>query len=414
MLYCGERCEAADEAVHGRVCRVLRFVKAVDAAAAAAQGAGLEEEEEEETAARLAASVKATVANLKLLGRQMTQHLVGPRGYKQRQQEEEEEEEEEGGSEGMDPASLDAVKPRWHGLFKLAKHDGMPALDAKPATHGEDGCSEAVHALKALGEALSYPLSIVAASWLFPVVKYALMLGVGGGRGSHPSDAPTAPAQVHVLGASRGECAARGAAWWTVGYGCNLDRPGAAITLVGTDVPSHLHGVSRGVGGASHTPKVSFHRGHYHDFVELLTETNRAAAKDEDGEDVPGPCLVFAADAGFASPDEDWELTLRTVRRAGCPLVTANSTLVEVSMEQEALEEAGYELGGMSRSPFAFPVPHQSPGCANDVYRKNEWLAVYVPTSTAGAAGGGGAGEGGASGWGGAGGEQRGQKRKNR
>ena len=43
--------------------------------------------------------------------------------------------------------------------------------------------------------------------------------------------------------------------------------PGVAVTFVGPDVPEHLHGVSRGVAGASHTPSVTFHRGDYHTFV---------------------------------------------------------------------------------------------------------------------------------------------------
>ena len=222
------------------------------------------------------------MANLKLLGKQTTQHLIGPRGYKQQDDEEEEEDEEgEGGDAdgagGDDEASRDAVKPRWRGLFKLAKSKDMPALDASEKSHGAGGCARAAAVLKRHGQTLSYPLSVVAASWLFPVVKYALMLGVsgggaaaaggdrddddsggggGGGTGGNGSGSagaagqrssaeeapPTQPAQLHVVGASEAECAAAAGAWWLVGYGCQLDKPGVAITFVGPDVPLELHG----------------------------------------------------------------------------------------------------------------------------------------------------------------------------
>jgi len=41
-----------------------------------------------------------------------------------------------------------------------------------------------------------------------------------------------------------------------------------------TEVPEHLDGTSRGVGGASHTPAVSFWRGEYHAFVENASGNN--------------------------------------------------------------------------------------------------------------------------------------------
>lgn len=113
--------------------------------------------------------------------------------------------------------------------------------------------------------------------------------------------------------------------------------------------------------------------------------------------------------------EERTAATLRVIRRAGCPVLTANGTLVELSMEQQVMEEeGGFHLMGMARNPFPFPVPAQSPAAANAVFRKNEWLALYVPRPMAGgledmgkqsgAAGGGGAG---ASGSGGGGGGKR-------
>jgi hypothetical protein len=112
------------------------------------------------------------------------------------------------------------------------------------------------------------------------------------------------------------QCGAAASAWWLVGYGCQLDKPGVAITFVGPDVPGHLHGTSKGVSGASHTPKVSFYMGEYHAFVEEQEAKEEKAATtarakkagtakgkgavtaddDSDSAPTPGPCLVFGAD----------------------------------------------------------------------------------------------------------------------
>ena len=59
-------------------------------------------------------------------------------------------------------------------------------------------------------------------------------------------------------------------------------------------------GVSRGVSGASHTPKVTFYKGEYHAFVaeqEAREEkAAAAAAAAAPTTTTPGPCLVFGAD----------------------------------------------------------------------------------------------------------------------
>ena len=45
------------------------------------------------------------------------------------------------------------------------------------------------------------------------------------------------------------ECGAAGSAWWLVGAGCQLDKPGVAVTCIGPAVPARLHNTKRGVGG---------------------------------------------------------------------------------------------------------------------------------------------------------------------
>ena len=377
VVYCSEAHRAADADAHARVCRLLGF------------GADLAEVKVPDADAVAAATVKALVANLKLLGRETTRHLVGPRGYRA------DEDDDERDDDAVDEASREATAPRWRGLFKLSKSDACPALDATPERHGAEGCARAAAALRAHGEVLSHPLSVVAASWMFPVVKYALMLGARNldDEDGDDDDAPAKtekkskgkrvaadrdgtakpqPAHIHVVRAEgeSGEaaCGAGGAAWWLIGYGCGLDKPGAAVTVVGEAASSE---------SSESTSRVAtFCRGSYADFVDARVSS-----------DAPGPCLVFAADLMRGS---DPEGTLRAARMAGCPLLTANATVMELSVEQEALEDAGYELVGMERNPFAYPVPVQSPAMGNDVVRRNEWLAAYVPRGRAGSGGEGG------------------------
>ena len=72
---------------------------------------------------------------------------------------------------------------------------------------------------------------------------------------------------------------------------------------------------------------------------------------------------------------------MTSVRAAGCPVLTANRNKFELAAERERMEEGlGYVLVGMGRSPFPCPVPRQSPASANELHRRNEWLAAYVPS----------------------------------
>ena len=60
-------------------------------------------------------------------------------------------------------------------------------------------------------------------------------------------------------------------------------------------------------------------------------------------------------------------------------------TEMELALESDLMRDAGYELVGVEKNPFASPVPEQSPAMANDAQRANEWLAVYVPARSSGA-----------------------------
>ena len=269
IVYCGEAHMAADARAHARVCDLLAF------------DADLADVDVPDADARAAAAVKATVAKLKLLGRRTTATLLGPRGY---------------GDEGDDEneaaaraARDEATKPRWRALFKLARTD-----DAKPKDDDDDADADAKTAatLRRHAELLSAPLSLVAASWLFPVVKYALMLGVGGeGRAEEDetaaADKELTPAVVHVVHGSGGDwCDAAADAMWLVGYGAALEKPGVEVTVVAPDLPEGWHGVKRSVGGDDRgTRSVSFHRGRYDDFAAAAGGTK---GDDDASRDSPG------------------------------------------------------------------------------------------------------------------------------
>ena len=379
VVYCCDAHMKEDTLAHAEVCHLLAF------------DADLADVEVEGADAAAAAAVKSTVSNLKLLGRRTTNTLLGPRGY---------------GDEGDDEneaavraARDEATKPRWRAMFKLAKSDD----DAKGGAQKNEKENEtrAAAVLRRHGELLSAPLSLVAASWLFPVVKYALMLGVGGeGRAEEDADkaalSDLTPAHVHVVcGEGRDWCDAAVNAFWLVGYGAGLEKPGVTVTVIAPDLPEAWHGTRRQVGGDEKgTRFVAFHRGRYDDFAQLC---------EDKGEDAPpGPCMVLALDLCEAideasdggdeeGKDEEgneeepntregnnW---MTAVRAAGCPVLTANRNKFELAAERERMEEGlGYVLVGMGRSPFPCPVPRQSPASANELHRRNEWLAAYVPS----------------------------------
>jgi hypothetical protein len=77
--------------------------------------------------------------------------------------------------------------------------------------------------------------------------------------------------------------------------------------------------------------------------------------------------------------EADVESIVASALRSPAPLVTTARTEMELAMESELMRDAGYELVGVEKNPFAAPVPSQSPAMANDAQRANEWLAVYVP-----------------------------------
>ena len=77
--------------------------------------------------------------------------------------------------------------------------------------------------------------------------------------------------------------------------------------------------------------------------------------------------------------EADAEAIVAAARLSPAPIVTTARTEMELALESELMRDAGYELVGVEKNPFASPVPEQSPAMANDAQRANEWLAVYVP-----------------------------------
>lgn len=360
VVYCGAKCEAADAHAHARSCALLGFAADLSDVARA----------DARHRAAVEAAAEATVDNLKLLGEETARKLIGPRGYRRGEDDDE---------DGRDQASRDAVKLRWGALLKLAKttkSSGEVDDDTTRKPNGGDEKKRAA-ALRALGDSLSFPLSVVAASWMFPIVYYTL--SIAGGVGKHArddydekkeganerdADAKKKPAPIHLLGAAAAAAANAplGADWWPwlVGFGCKLPAaPGLELVAVGKGVktPSRQNKRTKTPYGA-----MSFIDASYASYV---------AEKD-----ARSPYLIFAGDL---MREADVESIVASALRSPAPLVTTARTEMELAMESELMRDAGYELVGVEKNPFAAPVPSQSPAMANDAQRANEWLAVYVP-----------------------------------
>ena len=363
VVYCGVKCEAADADTHARSCALLGFAADLSDVARA----------DARHHASAAAAVEATVDNLKLLGEETARKLIGPRGYRRGEDDDE---------DGKDQASRGAVKLRWGALLKLAK-------GSSEGSSGDDGENEKQRAaaLRALGDSLSFPLSIVAASWMFPIVYYTL--SIGGGVGKHARDdydetgpggnaeaAEAKPAQIHLLGAAAAAAAAAplGAQWWPwlVGFGCKLPpTPGLEMVAVGKGVKTQSSSSSK-----TQSKKSSFGGSSSTSFRDASYEAHVAR------NDARSPYLIFAGDL---MREADAEVIVAAARLSPAPIVTSARTEMELALESELMRDAGYELVGVEKNPFAAPVPTQSPAMANDAQRANEWLAVYVPARGAGA-----------------------------
>ena len=157
VVYCGVACEALDSTSHAVSCALLGFAGDLTDVSRA----------DPDRVSAAAQAVRSTVANLKLLGATSARAILGPRGYRAGDGDDE-------GEDGTDKASRDAVKLRWGAVLKLAN-------PLKKKTKGSSS-ARAAATLMQHGEHMSYPLSIIAASWMFPIVHYALMIGGGVGQ----------------------------------------------------------------------------------------------------------------------------------------------------------------------------------------------------------------------------------------
>ena len=426
VRYCSERCASDDAATHAPACPHLAFAASLDAESGSPSRSA-------DDAKSAAAAVREVIANLKPLGADAAAKLLGPRGYRR-------EEEEDGDAAAECPPTRSSR--------------GGARLSSPPRRRRgreERGAAIAARRLVAHAERLSDPLSVVAASWMFPVVKYALMLGGrradddpegDDGDGDPERDDPerdeeslgtgAAPAEVHVIlppsrpaerapsdervpsdesvpRASEDDDAdsdsdadarraaraveAGGAAWWLVGFGCDLPR-GARVTLVGPAAASeekknffanddaeasHRRSDLSGKKPKTKTKKKGSGKGKAtsKNSVRFAGAASYAAFAEGRSEDSPGPCVLFAPDL---LRREDPELVMRAMRRAGCPAVTSCGSEIELAMEAEAMEEEGFALVGMERNPFPHPAPRRWALNANHCRRTNEWVAAYVPT----------------------------------
>ena len=337
VVYCGVACEALDSTSHAVSCALLGFAGDLTDVSRA----------DPDRVSAAAQAVRSTVANLKLLGATSARAILGPRGYRAGDGDDE-------GEDGTDKASRDAVKLRWGAVLKLAN-------PLKKKTKGSSSSARAAATLMQHGEHMSYPLSIIAASWMFPIVHYALMIGGGLGQAERFEDEKrgtqqVAPGQVHLVGAAAAAAASADASWWPwlIDFACQLPKPGVEVVCVGVEVvdgtaddETDEKRQGKGKGNAddendekknatAKAIKKSVHKSTYRDFVRRRETTN-----------APGPYLIFASDLTRSG---DCEEILHAARRSAAPFVTAVRTEIDLAVETELFEAAGFEV-----RPWAFP-----------------------------------------------------------
>ena len=151
-----------------------------------------------------------------------------------------------------------------------------------------------------------------------------------------------------------------------MGFGCKLPpTPGLEMVAVGKGVKTQSSSSSK-----TQSKKSSFGGSSSTSFRDASYEAHVAR------NDARSPYLIFAGDL---MREADAEVIVAAARLSPAPIVTSARTEMELALESELMRDAGYELVGVEKNPFASPVPEQSPAMANDAQRGNEWLAVYVP-----------------------------------
>jgi len=394
-VYCCAAHQAADADAHGEVCAVLTHV------------AGLEPAMEAVSPAEEAALV------LRLLVR--------------RQQ--------------------DGDVDDWPSLFReplLAPAAGgaaaaSPAGSPRKRSKREDGGARAGGAGGAGAGFLAEQarLAVVSATLTYPLTAgYALRAFPALGAAVRAAQTARRPLRVLVLGAASPELA-HGLAGWRL-LARALPGVGLALTLVGPEVPAHLHlttsvlpplnrrargaaAAARGAEGADAADArgaegaadaaadgdgdgfaAAFFSGTFAELVHLQMagpSTLPPALR-------PAPDVALAFNPGFSCEDYDWgddlsALSSVAARAAAAgpgaarlPLLVAQSTLLEAAIEAELLCAAGFALAGpeVTRNPLPSLEVLQSGTCANDVYRKSAYIAAYYPHAPSCPGGGGGGG----------------------
>lgn len=319
IVYCSKACKNKDDGVHSAVCEMLRTEGDLN--------------DVEVKRNEVAAAIKAFN---KQLGKECAEQMFSsPVPHT---------------SSGAAAATSGASESRQAGLEQSSKWEHVFRA-AEPS----NSATSDVHAaaiLKRFADAMSYPLSVVAASSIFPLARRAL---------TRRQDEDV---HVHVLGASEtAECSFVSA--WRSAVKCfHLLGTGPSslfVSFVGLDVPERLHNTEKSLGGES---KARFFRGTYDAFRAEHSTTP--------------PALVLGYNMGLSCPDYNWTPTLRVLARLGCPIVVTTNTFMELSMEQEILEsKARMACEGVSENPFPCPCPAQSGTVANDVYRRNQWFGIF-------------------------------------
>ena len=201
--------------------------------------------------------------------------------------------------------------------------------------------------------------------------------------------------EVLVLGASAAECRVAPCEMWSLRRAGGQRGAGLRLTFVGPEVPAELHGTTVDAsstarsGGEVRRTALRHFRGTFESYLTFgvrLFASPKASAKkmktkavDYQHDSGALADAVFGFNLGLTCPDYTWSLSALGDMLEGVPLVLVTNTEGEMRMDLECLEHnhsVRLRKAVTAPNPFAWLAWRQSGTLANDVYRKNSFVAA--------------------------------------